>query len=94
MLTQERKDACVTAYGRGWRQDDTGAWWRPGTDRDGLTLHHPDDDSEHGYVLASTTEEALRVDRETFGDLPDEEEPYRLEPGERVVTARAAPEAA
>lgn len=67
MTTRTHSNACVTAYQNGWRQFDDGSWWRPGTDRDAITLHHPDDDSEFGYVLASTPEEAVRVDGETFG---------------------------
>jgi len=70
VLSEERKSACVAAYVAGWRQDDNGGWWRPGTERDGFTLHTDDmdpDEEPFGYVLASTPEDALRIDRETFG---------------------------
>ncbi len=61
-----RENACVEAYVRGWRQSDDGSWFRSGTPDDAITLHHPDDDSDHGYVLATTPEDAVRIDRETF----------------------------
>lgn len=51
----------------GWTQEGTNEWTRPGTAQDALTLHEANDDSEFGYVLASSPAEALRIDRETFG---------------------------
>jgi hypothetical protein len=72
--TKSREDACVAAYVAGWRQYDNGDWWRFGTERDALTLHRKpetlgedDEEPEFGFVVASTPEEALRIDRETFG---------------------------
>lgn len=64
------QEAATAAYVAGWRQNDDGSWWRSGTAKDALTLHHDEDDTDEfpfGTVLASTPEEALRVDRETFG---------------------------
>lgn len=51
---------------RAWVRQPDGSFIRPGTVQDALTLHHPDDDSEFGYVLARDAAEAFRVDRETF----------------------------
>jgi hypothetical protein len=73
MMARHAKEA-VQAVVNGWRQDDSGNWMRPGTERDALTLHAKDDSlegteygGEFGYVLASSPKECLRIDRETFG---------------------------
>lgn len=60
------ENAAVAAYARGWRQTDDGSWWREGTAQDAFTVHHTDDESEYGTVIASTPEDAVRIDRETF----------------------------
>lgn len=68
MLTA-RSPAPVTAYVNGWRQYDDGSWFRAGTEHDAFTCHHDDDGDElpFGVVVARSAEEAVRIDRETFG---------------------------
>jgi hypothetical protein len=57
----------TSPHSRAWRQDHHGNWWRQGTASDAATIIIDGDNTEFGYVLAGSVDEADRIDMETFG---------------------------